>query len=474
RVERWFLMQDYWPTWHFMFLYLFAVHFGKKFMANREPFSLRWPLIIYNAALVLLNFHIFWELFYCSYMRGYSYLCQHLDYSEDPYENAHCQGPVVVLLLQVYRVHGHYFSLYCARRNHLISFLHVYHHATMFPLWWIRSQVGGRRPDLCRRHDQLFCARVMYTYYGLCAVGESVQKYLWWKRYLTRMQLIQFFIGMPLAADWLRRGAHLDGVRAMFYGMSMIILFATSTTKNTCRGPTPTRSGRPSMATLANGSVMDEEHLVQDDSLRVDAGAADQNAETPRLPPSTGVREDGSIEVKHRHLLAGKSFPGACQLLVGTGDYQRVLDMAAAGKRGNIDTQVRDILADSPNSPVREKCRPQCRSSPFGQGLEDCRPEDVAQSLVSSFIINFMNVHEFARQEVVKFSKLFGASTGHKAALGGPLLASPSDGWTFSPLMKVADLGRSSATGPRRRQLAFQRNRAYCKFQLRLTFGQLR
>lgn len=31
---------------------------------------------------------------------------------------------------------------------------------------------------------------VMYMYYGLAACGPKVQKYLWWKRYLTIMQLV--------------------------------------------------------------------------------------------------------------------------------------------------------------------------------------------------------------------------------------------------------------------------------------------
>ena len=30
----------------------------------------------------------------------------------------------------------------------------------------------------------------MYTYYGLAALGPSVQKYLWWKKYLTWVQLV--------------------------------------------------------------------------------------------------------------------------------------------------------------------------------------------------------------------------------------------------------------------------------------------
>jgi hypothetical protein len=33
---------------------------------------------------------------------------------------------------------------------------------------------------------------VMYFYYLMSAMGPSVQKYLWWKRYLTTMQLAQF------------------------------------------------------------------------------------------------------------------------------------------------------------------------------------------------------------------------------------------------------------------------------------------
>lgn len=31
---------------------------------------------------------------------------------------------------------------------------------------------------------------VMYTYYGLAGLGPHMQKYLWWKKYLTWMQLV--------------------------------------------------------------------------------------------------------------------------------------------------------------------------------------------------------------------------------------------------------------------------------------------
>jgi hypothetical protein len=34
---------------------------------------------------------------------------------------------------------------------------------------------------------------VMYTYYGLAALGPRVQPYLWWKRYLTKLQVLTSF-----------------------------------------------------------------------------------------------------------------------------------------------------------------------------------------------------------------------------------------------------------------------------------------
>ena len=31
---------------------------------------------------------------------------------------------------------------------------------------------------------------LMYAYYGLSACGERIQKYLWWKRYITQAQMV--------------------------------------------------------------------------------------------------------------------------------------------------------------------------------------------------------------------------------------------------------------------------------------------
>jgi hypothetical protein len=36
---------------------------------------------------------------------------------------------------------------------------------------------------------------IMYAYYLLAALGPEVQKYLWWKKYLTTLQIVSYRLG---------------------------------------------------------------------------------------------------------------------------------------------------------------------------------------------------------------------------------------------------------------------------------------
>lgn len=51
---------------------------------------------------------------------------------------------------------------------------------------------GGHITLLCILNS--FIHVVMYGYYLLAAMGPRVRPYLWWKKYLTTMQMIQFVI----------------------------------------------------------------------------------------------------------------------------------------------------------------------------------------------------------------------------------------------------------------------------------------
>ncbi len=60
-------------------------------------------------------------------------------------------------------------------------------------MWFgMRWTPGGHCTLLCLINS--FVHVVMYFYYGVSALGPQYQKYLWWKKYITKIQLTQFFI----------------------------------------------------------------------------------------------------------------------------------------------------------------------------------------------------------------------------------------------------------------------------------------
>ena len=90
-----------------------------------------------------------------------------------------------------------------------VSPLHVIHHSTLPWLsWWGPRFVGGGHavfgPFLNSGwnsiiqaivwNDYLGVHTVMYFYYLCAAFGPEVQKYLWWKKYITTIQLVQFVL----------------------------------------------------------------------------------------------------------------------------------------------------------------------------------------------------------------------------------------------------------------------------------------
>lgn len=227
RVENWLLMSTYTPTLLLTALYLLIVWIAPKYMQSREPIKFKYTLFVYNAVLVIINFHICFELFTATWKRNYSYSCQTVDYSDDPDETRIAKALWWYYFSKLVEFLDTVFFI-ARKKNNQVSFLHVYHHASMFPIWWIGVKwvAGGQSFFGAMINSGIHV--IMYSYYGISALGPEFQKYLWWKRYLTRLQLVQFIAGMLHAGQSLVVGCSYPiwmQWALIVYGSSILGLF---------------------------------------------------------------------------------------------------------------------------------------------------------------------------------------------------------------------------------------------------------
>ncbi|RXN27867.1 elongation of very long chain fatty acids 1-like protein [Labeo rohita] len=174
-----------------------VLYVGPRFMANRKPFRLNTAMIVYNFSMVAFNAYIVYEFLMSGWGTTYSWRCDLCDPSSSPQA-----------LRMVRAAWMFYFSKYIElldtvffvlRKKHSqVTFLHIFHHSVLPWTWWwgiTLTPAGG----MGSFHAMVnACVHViMYTYYGLAAAGPRFQKYLWWKKYMTAIQLckdVQFHL----------------------------------------------------------------------------------------------------------------------------------------------------------------------------------------------------------------------------------------------------------------------------------------
>ncbi|XP_038068704.1 elongation of very long chain fatty acids protein 4-like [Patiria miniata] len=195
RVETWLFMDS--PRWTIAIalLYLLIVWLGPKVMANRDPLTLKWPMIMYNFLCMAISFHIVKENVICGYQLGYSLTCQQVVFSYNEYELRIAKSLWWFYISKLIEMLDTVFFI-CRKKNSQLTFLHVYHHASMFAWWWIGIKWVAGGQSWFGATLNSFIHLVMYSYYLLAAMGPRMQKYLWWKRYLTQLQFAQFIIGL--------------------------------------------------------------------------------------------------------------------------------------------------------------------------------------------------------------------------------------------------------------------------------------
>ncbi|KAM8874510.1 ELOVL fatty acid elongase 8b isoform 2-T2 [Spinachia spinachia] len=228
RTDQWLLVYSPVPVALIFLAYLFVVWAGPRVMRHREPFDLKGVLVLYNFAMVGLSAYMFYEFLVTSWLSNYSLLCQPVDYSSRPLPLRMANVCWWFFFSKVIELADTIFFI-MRKKNNQLTFLHVYHHGTMIFNWWagIKYVAGGQSFFIGLVNTLVHT--VMYSYYGLAALGPHMQKYLWWKRYLTSLQLLQFLLFL------LHTGYNLftacdfpDAMNAVVFGycVTLIVLFS--------------------------------------------------------------------------------------------------------------------------------------------------------------------------------------------------------------------------------------------------------
>lgn len=131
------------------------------------------------------------------------------------------------------------------KSNKQITFLHVYHHAMMiYTIYWVSRfyGCGGQFSVLALLNT--FVHTVMYLYYLLSALNEELKGSLWWKKYITLIQIIQFLI-LLIHSTWMlifRRDwkfPHSLQYMMFFQAFLMMIMFSKFYITNYLRPKSP-------------------------------------------------------------------------------------------------------------------------------------------------------------------------------------------------------------------------------------------
>ncbi|CAG2162646.1 unnamed protein product [Oppiella nova] len=166
---------------------------GPAWMRDKKPFRIEGLIVIYNLGGQM------------TYFGKYSLICEPIDYSGSAESMRLVQLGWWLLLLKIVEFADTVFFVLRKKFSH-ISVLHVVHHSLVAWGVWVGMKFGAGGHNAFFPLVNCGIHTIMYTYYCLAALGPGVRKYLWWKRYLTIAQMVQFVVALihaciPLFVD---------------------------------------------------------------------------------------------------------------------------------------------------------------------------------------------------------------------------------------------------------------------------------
>ncbi|XP_012221704.2 very long chain fatty acid elongase 7 isoform X2 [Linepithema humile] len=194
RTRDWFLIASPIPGASIIIGYLFFVlSWGPRYMEHRKPYKLNNVLVLYNFLQVLLSTWLFWEGVEGVWFHKYNWRCEPVDFSYSPLAMRVARGVYMYFLAKLTELLDTVFFV-LRKKEKQISFLHMYHHTVMPMISWGATKYYPGGHGIFIGIINSFVHIIMYTYYLLAALLPHHQhkRYLWWKKYITTLQMSQF------------------------------------------------------------------------------------------------------------------------------------------------------------------------------------------------------------------------------------------------------------------------------------------
>ncbi|VDL61377.1 unnamed protein product [Hymenolepis diminuta] len=249
------LMHSFWPTALISLFYVVGVytwvkiaapkkkkvgasngHAGNGNAANGKPVKptsskfglLKCLMVIYNFSMVMYSAYMVFEILDLLRITGYGLGCVEFDRAENETQQRFVFMGYMFYFSKFLELLDTLFFLLRGKFDQ-VTFLHVFHHGAMPPsIWWgIKYTPSGIVYMFPLANS--FVHVIMYTYYGMSALG--LYRYLWWKKYLTVLQMVQFCIfivhqGQVLTPfNWECRFPKVFPLAIVIYAIIFLVLF---------------------------------------------------------------------------------------------------------------------------------------------------------------------------------------------------------------------------------------------------------
>ncbi|XP_050440918.1 elongation of very long chain fatty acids protein AAEL008004-like [Adelges cooleyi] len=226
-IDSWVFMSSPWPITLILLIYLaFILKIGPEFMKNREPFSIKNVMLLYNLMQTIFNGYLLAYVFITPGLP--TYIWNHTCQPDQSGTKTHIKQEFHTIswyfvLSKIVDLFDTVFFVLRKKQSH-VSFLHVYHHVNMVITCYVHLRFIKSEQAAFGGVINSFIHVIMYLYYFLAALGPHMQKHLWWKKYLTGIQIVQFILNIIYLLGLYAFDCNYPKL-FLFYMLADIILF---------------------------------------------------------------------------------------------------------------------------------------------------------------------------------------------------------------------------------------------------------